>query len=72
MEMVQENKVNVCPVLDYHELNKCTDTQTADANVHAQEWWQKGYIVSILNLQKSYLQVAVLFKECKYCLTRNV
>lgn len=83
MAVVQENKGNACPVLDFYELNKYIDTHTTNADICVQKlrkWWQRESNISILDLWKAYLQVhvhkslwplqMVIFKGHRYCLTR--
>ncbi|KAK4322347.1 hypothetical protein Pmani_006904 [Petrolisthes manimaculis] len=83
MAVIQCNKGKVRPVLDFRELNTRVDTFTADADVcldRLREWRRKGVNVSIIDLEKAYLQIrihkslwpyqTVVFKGRRYCLTR--
>ena len=82
MAVVQQNKSKVHPVLDFRELNGYVDAYTAHADVCVQklrEWRKKGSNVSVLNLQRAYLQVrvhkslwpyqTVIFEGKRYCLS---
>ncbi|KFD47469.1 hypothetical protein M513_11630 [Trichuris suis] len=81
--VVQRNKSKVRPVMDFRELNDYIETHTADSDVCAQklrEWRRQGANVSVIDLNKAYLQIrideslwpyqTVVFKRRRYCLTR--
>ena len=83
MAVVQRNKGKVRPVLDFRELNTRVDAFTAEADVCAdklREWRQKGVNVSVIDLEKAYLQIrihrslwpyqTIVYKKRRYCLTR--
>uniref|UniRef100_A0A5S6QJ61 RNA-directed DNA polymerase n=1 Tax=Trichuris muris TaxID=70415 RepID=A0A5S6QJ61_TRIMR len=83
MAVVQRNKSKVRPVMDFRELNDYIETHTADSDVCAQklrEWRRQGANVSVIDLNKAYLQIrideslwpyqTVVFKRRRYCLTR--
>ena len=83
MAVIQQNKGKVRPVLDFRELNTRVDAFTADADVCAdklREWRKQGVNVSVIDLEKAYLQIRIhhslwphqtlVFKGRRYCLTR--
>ena len=81
MAVVQQNKSKVRPVLDFRELNGYAYTAHADVCVQKlREWRKKGSNVSVLDLQRAYLQVrvhkslwpyqTVIFEGKRYCLSR--
>ena len=56
MVIVQENKGEVRPVMDYRELNNFVDAYTANADVCAQklrEWQQQGSNVATLKSEST-------------------
>lgn len=58
--ILQQKKVKVCPVMDYHKLNHHIDAFAANADVCADkvcEWRYKGSNVSLLDLKRVYPQV---------------
>ena len=83
MAVIQRNKSKVRPVLDFRELNTRVEAFTAEADVCAdklREWRQEGVNVSVIDLEKAYLQIrihrslwpyqTIVFKKRRYCLTR--
>lgn len=83
MAVIQESKQNVRPVLDYRELNGFVEPYTVNSEVCAhklREWRRLGADVSLLDLQRAYLQIhvvkalwpyqTVMVKGQRYCLTR--
>ena len=57
--IIQQNKSEVRPALDFHEY---VDAYTVQVNVCAQklrEWRKKGSNVLVLDLRRAYLQVHV-------------
>lgn len=83
MAVIQRNKGKVRPVLDFRELTSRVDAFTADADVcldRLREWRRQGVNVSVIDLEKAYLQIrideslwpyqTVVFKGHRYCLTR--
>ena len=82
MAVIQQNKGKVRPVLDFRELNTRVDAFTADTDVSAdrlREWRKQGVNVSVIDLEKAYLQIrihhslwpyqTIVFKGRRYCLT---
>ena len=82
MAVVHQHKDKVWLVLDYCELNQHIDAFTTDADICAaklREWHQQDSNMSLLNLQKVYLQIridellwpfqAIIFHCRRYCLT---
>ena len=61
MAIFQQNMSKVHPVLDFRELNGYINAYTAHADVCAQKLreWRKKSSVSMLDLQRAYLQVRV-------------
>ena len=80
MAVLQQYKSKLRPVMDFRQLNCYVDVFTANADVCAAKWRQKGPNVSLLDLKRAYLQVRVQktlwpFQAAKiggqrYCLTR--
>lgn len=83
MVVIQQNKGKVRPVLDFRELNTRVDAFTAYADVCAEklrEWRKQGVNVSVIDLEKAYLQIrihhslwpyqTIVFKRRRYCVTR--
>ena len=76
MAIFQQNKSKVHLVLDFHELNRYADVCAQKLR----KWRKKGSNLSVLNLQKAYLQVrvhkslwlyqTVFLKGKRYCLSR--
>ena len=83
LAVVQPNKNNVRPVLDFRELNEYVSSHTGQSVVCSErlrEWRKLGSEVKLIDLRKAYLQVlvdeslwpfqVVRYKDCTYCLTR--
>ena len=83
MAIVQENKQNVCPTMDYCKLNEHVDVYTASTDICAQklrEWQWQGSDVAVLDLRQANLQIHIErslwpfqtmeIKGTRYCLTQ--
>ena len=83
MAIIQQNKDNVRPGMDFRELNSHVDAFTASADVCAdkiREWRRLGTNVAIVDPRRAYLQIrvheslwsyqTVIFRGQRYCFTR--
>ena len=82
MAIVQQNKDNVRPVMDFREFSSHVDAFTANADACAdkiREWLRLGTNVPIVGLRRACLQIrvheslwpyqTVIFRGQRYCLT---
>lgn len=83
VQLVQENKGKMRPVLDFRELNSHLSPHTADVDVFSKnvsKWRGRGQSVALVDFRKAYLQIHVdqslwpyqtaVFQGHLYCLTR--
>lgn len=62
MAVVQKNKKNFFPLLEFHELNSYLDAHTGEADVCVEtirNWRRQGQRVALVDLRKAYLQIQV-------------
>ena len=82
MAIVQQNKDNIRPVMNYCELNSHVDVFTANADVCAdkiREWRRLGTNEATVDIRRAYLHIrvheslwpyqTVIFRGQTYCLT---
>ena len=82
MAIVQQNKDNIRPVMNFCELNSHVDVFTANADVCAdkiREWRRLGTNEATVDLRRAYLHIrvheslwpyqTVIFRGQTYCLT---